>query len=451
MDDFMSTHLATSVILEVRQRNERAQNLYRKCGFNAIRTIKNYYMNPSDDAIVMQKVYEPSTPSTRLSSGITPPLVSSCAQSQDPGAVLDSATYAQNDDRLVNAQNDGQTVVLGIESSCDETGAAVVSGGKVLGSSLSTSLDQHIVFGGVIPEIASRMHLEFIDTVVDTALEESGLQLQDLTAVAVTAAPGLTGCLTVGCAYAKGLSLGLKLPIYGVNHVLGHIYAASLELAVPQQFLGLIASGGHTSLVLVDGLNFTPLGGTIDDAAGEAFDKVGRLLGLDYPAGPKVDQLASRGNPQALKFPHPLLDAKFDDKHKYDFSFSGLKTAAVRELERQKALPESERVSMEDFCASFAEAVAYVLTKKTARAVEEFKVNTVLIGGGFSANSQLRAKLGEHCAKNGITLIVPPLKLCTDNGEMIANLGEKLICAGAQPTALDFSVRSTLSLDCAIL
>ncbi|MDR1861556.1 MAG: tRNA (adenosine(37)-N6)-threonylcarbamoyltransferase complex transferase subunit TsaD [Candidatus Ancillula sp.] len=340
----------------------------------------------------------------------------------------------------------GAKYVLGIESSCDETGAAVVSGGKVIGSSLATSLDQHVVFGGVIPEIASRMHLEYIEPTVLDALTKAGLSLHDISAVSVTAAPGLTGCLNVGVGFAKGLAVGLKVPIYGVNHVVGHILAASLDAPLPHRYVALIASGGHTSLVLVDGLDFTPLGGTLDDAAGEAFDKVGRLLGLEYPAGPKIDCLAENGDKTAIKFPYPLLGPKFDVTHKFDFSFSGLKTAAVRELERQKSVPEPRRVSIEDFCASFSDAVAHVLVAKTLRAVTEYDVKAVVLGGGFSANSQLRAKMQDQCASLGVELILPPLKLCTDNGEMIANLGEMLLERGDPPSDLSFPVKSTLSL-----
>lgn len=386
-------------LLEVRESNQVAQKLYSKLGFAKISTRKKYYANPNEDAYIFELISKKRHP-----------------------------------------------IVLGIESSCDETGVGIVQNGRIIGRALASSMDEHKVFGGVIPELASRMHLEAIDQVLDQALIDAKITLSDVDAISVAAAPGLVGCLATGTMYAKGLAIGLKKRICGVNHVLGHIMAATLDQEVPAKFLSLIVSGGHSSLVLVDGLNFTPLGGTIDDAAGEAFDKVGRLLGLSYPAGPEIDKLARRGNPQAIDFPRPLLDKKFDSTHKYDFSFSGLKTAAVRELERQARLSEGERVSVHDFCASFAFAVADVLTTKTLRAAKEFGAETVVIGGGFSANSQLRDLLQERCASEGISMIAPRLALCTDNGEMIANLGEKLLLNGADASTIDFGVRSVLDL-----
>jgi N6-L-threonylcarbamoyladenine synthase len=408
--------------LEVRDSNVAAMKLYEKLGFKMVSTRKKYYSNPVEDAhVYMLKI----------------PTAFNAGQVSSPGKTHGASS---------GAESISSPIVLGIESSCDETGVGIVQRGRIIGKALASSMGEHKVFGGVIPELASRMHLEAIDHVMSEALDDAEVTLDQVDAISVAAAPGLVGCLSTGVMYAKGLSIGLDKPIYGVNHVLGHIMSATLEEDVPRRFMSLIVSGGHSSLVLVDGLEFTPLGGTIDDAAGEAFDKVGRLLGLGYPAGPEIDKLARLGVSSALDFPRPLLGKQFDDTHKYDFSFSGLKTAAVRELERQHRLPSEGRVSMPDFCASFAHAVVDVLTLKTIRAVQEFEVDTVVIGGGFSANSQLRDLLGVECERVGAKLIAPPIALCTDNGEMIANLGEKLHLSGARSNSHRFSVSSSLTL-----
>jgi N6-L-threonylcarbamoyladenine synthase len=393
--------------LEVRESNTAARKLYDKLGFEVLRARPKYYRNPTEDAVVMRKILQP-----RAASPIEQP------------------------------------VIIGIETTCDETGVGITFGANLAGDALASSMDLHVEFGGVIPEIASRAHLKVLDDVLDQAVTQAGLpDLKAVTAVAVSAAPGLLGCLATGVAYAKGLAFGLDVPLYGVNHVVGHILAAQIEYNLPPKFLSLIVSGGHTALVLVNGLELHELGSTLDDAAGEAFDKVGRMLGLDYPAGAKIDQLAKLGNPQAIKFPQPLVGVKFQDNHKYDFSFSGLKTAAIRELERQSQFAESERVSREDFCASFAQTVAQVLTTKVALALEEYEVDTVVIGGGFSANSQLRNLLGAHCDAVGKTLIAPALKFCTDNGAMVANLGYQLYSKKFNASGLDFSPLSNLGVD----
>lgn len=316
-------------------------------------------------------------------------------------------------------------LVLGIETSCDETGAALVQNGKLVAESLASSMTEHIRFGGVIPEIASRSHLESIPAVISELIEKTGDKeiLQKVDAIGVTAGPGLVGCLSVGLNYAKGLAVGLNKPLYAVNHVCAHILAAGLEKELPKKFLALIVSGGHTSLVLVDGLEFKEIGRTIDDAAGECFDKVGRMLGLNYPAGKEIDDLAKKGDFSRYEFPLPLTAAKFDDVHFYDFSFSGLKTAARRILESRG---RDSDFKIEDFCASLAQTVAKLLTLKTLRAVKKYEVETVVIGGGFSANSQLRKVLQKELKKESVELIVPSLKYCTDNGSMIAVLTEKL-------------------------
>ncbi|MDR0951138.1 MAG: tRNA (adenosine(37)-N6)-threonylcarbamoyltransferase complex transferase subunit TsaD [Candidatus Ancillula sp.] len=349
-------------------------------------------------------------------------------------------------------------IVLGIESSCDETGMALVQNGRILAESLASSMDEHKRFGGVIPEIASRAHVESLDSVYAELLEKIRVvkpefKIEDISAIGVTGHPGLIGCLTVGASFAKGLALSLNKPIYDVDHIKAHILAAGLnpdlDKGLPDRFLGLIVSGGHSSLFLVEnnltsivdgdknGPKFTELGGTLDDAAGEAFDKVGRLLGLEYPAGPVIDKLAQEGTP-CVDFPRPLTDPKFMDQHKYDFSFSGLKTAAVRFLQSK----EATNISKQDFCASFAEAVADVLTIKTIWAAKEYHIDTIVIGGGFSANSQLRGRLKMVANSHKINLIAPPIRFCTDNGAMIANLTEKLYLSEVEENKLDFTVKS---------
>jgi N6-L-threonylcarbamoyladenine synthase len=427
------------VVLTVRESNFGALGLYKKFGFKKIDVYKKYYYPSqnganSEDAIVMERV---------------------------SGALTETADKEKWD-----------PIILGIESSCDETGIAFVQNGRVLGGALSSSMDQHKVFGGVIPEVASRAHLDMLEPVLKSAISEvqehlPNFELADISAVSHASAPGLVGCLMTGAAFAQGLAASLGRPFYAVNHVIAHIMAAGLEEALPKDFLALIVSGGHTSLVQVSPppadsapehssrtLHFEPLGGTLDDAAGEAFDKVGRLLGLDYPAGPLIDKLARKGDKTAVQFPRPLTGAKFAEKHRYDFSFSGLKTAAIRQLEAIKGLNTTSHestVSLEDFCASFAEAVADVLTQKVALAIEDTGMRTLVIGGGFSANSQLREKLGSYAASENIHLIIPSISLCTDNGEMVANLAEKLYLLGTAPSPLGTSVQSSLGLSVSYL
>lgn len=354
-----------------------------------------------------------------------------------------------------------QPIFLGIESSCDDLGMALVQNGEVLAESLSSSMDEHSKFGGVIPEIASRAHLEALDAVYDDLIKKTqskfpSFSLRDVAAIGVTANPGLIGCLSVGANFAKGLSFGSDKPLYALNHVHGHILAASLSHPLPKDFLALIVSGGHSSLFIVRNfadqstqISFEEIGSTLDDAAGEAFDKVGRLLGLKYPAGPEIDRFAQSGEVK-INFPLPLTEPKFMKEHRYDFSFSGLKTAAVRELEKLSLSDDllksnrlkDEGITLEDFCASFAKSVASVLTLKTMWASDEFNLGTIVIGGGFSANSQLRNCLKSACEDKGKELIVPEIKYCTDNGSMIANLTEKMFQQSFPDSILDFSVRS---------
>lgn len=343
-------------------------------------------------------------------------------------------------------------LVLGIETSCDETGVGLVrgtpsGGAELLGDALASSVDEHARFGGIIPEIASRAHLEAMVPTLDRALAAAaGVALADVDAVAVTAGPGLVGPLTVGTAAAKALALALDRPLYGVNHIIAHAVVDTLVHGpFPERVVALVVSGGHASLLLLDDtVRVTELGSTLDDAPGEAFDKVGRLLGLPYPGGPHIDRLAREGDPEAIRFPRGLTAAKDQAEHAADFSFSGLKTAVARWVEaRQDA---GQELPLADVAASFSAAVADVLTAKTVAACRAHDVSTLVIGGGFSANSQLRDLAAERCAPAGIELRVPPIRLCTDNGAMIAALGAAVAARGLPPSPPDFGVDSTLPL-----
>ncbi|WP_149204249.1 tRNA (adenosine(37)-N6)-threonylcarbamoyltransferase complex transferase subunit TsaD [Actinotalea subterranea] len=343
------------------------------------------------------------------------------------------------------------SLVLGIETSCDETGVALVrvhdDGNELLTDVVASSMDEHARFGGIIPEIASRAHLEAMIPTLTRALERADVDLGEVGAVAVTAGPGLVGPLTVGAAAAKALAVGLDVPLYGVNHVIGH--AAVDELVhgrFPERVMALVVSGGHSSLLLVDDIatDVTELGHTLDDAAGEAFDKVGRLLGLPYPGGPHIDRLAREGDPTAVRFPRGLTAAKDQARHAYDFSFSGLKTAVARWVEAKQ--DAGEEFSLPDVAASFAASVADVLTAKTIAACRSHDVTTLVVGGGFSANSQLRELAAERCAEAGITLRIPPIRYCTDNGAMIGALGAAVVRAGVAPSSLDLPVDSSMPL-----
>ncbi|KRC37754.1 tRNA (adenosine(37)-N6)-threonylcarbamoyltransferase complex transferase subunit TsaD [Oerskovia enterophila] len=341
----------------------------------------------------------------------------------------------------------GAPLVLGIESSCDETGVALVRGRELLVDAVASSMDEHARYGGIIPEVASRAHLEAMIPTIQRALGEADVDLSQIDAIAVTAGPGLVGPLTIGASAAKALSIGLNKPLYGVNHVIGH--AAVDELVhgeFPERVMALVVSGGHSSLLLVDDIatDVTELGSTLDDAAGEAFDKVGRLLGLPYPGGPHVDRLAREGDPTAIRFPRGLTARKDQEKHAYDFSFSGLKTAVARWVEAR--VDSGLEVPLNDVAASFAEAVADVLTAKTIAACQRHGVETLVVGGGFSANSQLRDMAAKRCAEAGIDLRIPPIRYCTDNGAMIAALGSAVVRAGVAPSGLDIPVDSSMPL-----
>ena len=339
-------------------------------------------------------------------------------------------------------------IILAIESSCDETGVGIVElhddgTMTVLADQVASSMTQHARFGGVVPEIASRAHLEAMPQVMDAALEEAGIDKPDC--VAATVGPGLAGALLVGAAAAKGYAAAWGVPFYGVNHLGGHVAVANLAGDPLGHSIALLVSGGHTQILEVDavGQPMRELGSTLDDAAGEAYDKVSRLLGLGYPGGPIIDKLAHEGDPNAIKFPRALM--KDPDEHRYDFSFSGLKTAVARYVE--VAEREGRSIRAEDVCASFQEAVCDVLTFKAVRAAQDTGATTMLLGGGVAANSRLRELLGQRCDAAGIELEIPPFKLCTDNGVMIAAQAAQAIFQGAQPSSLAAGTSPSLDVD----
>lgn len=335
-------------------------------------------------------------------------------------------------------------LVLGVESSCDETGIGLVRGTDLLFDAVASSVDEHVRFGGVVPEVASRAHLEAMIPTLDRALDGAGVELSDIDAIAVTCGPGLASALLVGVGAAKALALALDKPIYAVNHVCGHVAVDVLEHGpLPSPTIALLVSGGHTNLLLVEDIatSVTSLGSTLDDAAGEAYDKVARVLGLPYPGGPHVDRAAGAGE-VSIRFPRGLTTGRDLARHRYDFSFSGLKTSVARWVqERQRA---GEPVPVADVAASFQEAVADVLTRKAVTACTDNGISDLLIGGGVAANGRLRALAEERCAAAGIRLRVPRPRLCTDNGAMIAALGAQVVAAGVEPSTLDFGTDSSM-------
>ncbi|QAY73198.1 tRNA (adenosine(37)-N6)-threonylcarbamoyltransferase complex transferase subunit TsaD [Agromyces protaetiae] len=337
-------------------------------------------------------------------------------------------------------------LVLGIETSCDETGVGIVRGTELLANTIASSMEEHARYGGVVPEVAARAHLEALGPTIRAALDEASVSLGEIDAVAVTSGPGLAGALMVGVGAAKALSLAIGKPIYAVNHLVGHVGADLLGDVEPLETptVALLVSGGHTSLLLVRDLvsDVELLGETIDDAAGEAFDKVARLLGLPYPGGPEIDRAAIGGDPTAIRFPRGLTKPKDLERHRYDFSFSGLKTAVARWVEQREALDEP--VPMADVAASFREAVVDVLVGKALAACADLGVPRLLLGGGVVANARLRQVAQERADASGVALRIPPLSLCTDNGAMIAALGARLIAAGHPPSDLGFGADSTL-------
>jgi len=349
-----------------------------------------------------------------------------------------------------------EPLVLGIESSCDETGVGIVRGRTLLANTVATSMEEHVRFGGVVPEVASRAHVQAIGPTIRAAMAQADVELDDLDAIAVTAGPGLSGALLVGVSAAKGLAAATGKPLYGLNHLAAHV---AVDLVAPrdpgEEFtlptIALLVSGGHTEILRIDDLvnGVQTLGQTIDDAAGEAFDKTARLLGLNYPGGPNISKAAAGGfdpdgipgDPYAVSFPRGLSTAKDlrRPERRYSFSFSGLKTAARRFVDADDG---SARIA--DIAASFEQAVVDVLVQKTLLACADTGINHVLLGGGVAANSRLRQTLTAACAEAGITLRVPPLQLCTDNGAMIAALGAEVVARGVQPSDIDFGVTSSL-------
>ncbi|MFK0072824.1 tRNA (adenosine(37)-N6)-threonylcarbamoyltransferase complex transferase subunit TsaD [Arthrobacter woluwensis] len=363
--------------------------------------------------------------------------------------------------------NRTEPLILGIESSCDETGVGIVRGSTLLSNTVSSSMDEHVRFGGVIPEIASRAHLEAIVPALDAALTEAGVTLDELDGIAVTAGPGLAGALMVGVSAAKALSVATGKPLFAINHLVAHVAVGLLDqqvfapgpegsAALPENLGALLVSGGHTEVLRVRSIHDVELlGSTIDDAAGEAYDKVARLLGLGYPGGPVIDRLAREGDPKAIRFPRGLTQPKYmgtaeePGPHRYDWSFSGLKTAVARCVEQFEARGEEPPVA--DIAASFQEAVVDVVTAKAMLACKENGITELLLGGGVAANARLRELTAKRCASHGISLHVPPISLCTDNGAMVAALASRLVMDGAEPSSLGFAPDSSLPVSTVLL
>lgn len=334
------------------------------------------------------------------------------------------------------------TIVLGIETSCDETGVGLVRDGVLLGDALASSAPEHARFGGVVPEVAARAHVHALVPMVSAALDAAGIGLHDVGAVAVTAGPGLSSALQVGLAGAKAYAAALDVPLYGVHHLAGHAAVDVLHHGpLPASCVALVVSGGHTSLLALGDLArdlVEHLGDTVDDAAGEAFDKVARLLGLPYPGGPAIGAAARDGDPTAVPLPRPMTRPGHTS---LDFSFSGLKTAVARHVENAP-----DPVPVADIAASFQQAVIDVLVTKARTAWRDRRTDTLLMVGGVAANTALRAAMQAACDTDGVALRVPPQRLCTDNGAMIAALGDLLVRAGLPPTDLRTGIDPTAGL-----
>jgi N6-L-threonylcarbamoyladenine synthase len=330
--------------------------------------------------------------------------------------------------------------ILGIETSCDETAVAILDDGRKLQANLlSSQAHLHERFGGVVPEIASRAHLENINPLIELALRESGASFGSVQGVAVTVGPGLVGALLVGIAAAKAVALALGVPLIGVNHLEGHVYANFLERGpLEEPFVAFIVSGGHTMLVYVPEPHVHELlGQTLDDAAGEAFDKIARLIGLGFPGGPALDRMARRGDPTAIRFPRAATERG------YDFSLSGVKTAVVRHLKKARAA--GEELQLENVAASFQEAVVDVQVAKTIAAAKDRGVKKIVLGGGVVANSRLRELMSERADREGLELLIPPAELCTDNAAMIACAGYHRLIRGER-TELEVGADPSLPL-----
>lgn len=428
----VADRLRAPIFLEVRTDNRPAVGLYERYDFAIEGTRRAYYQPSGADAFTV----------------VRPGFVSDATPAPDSGT------------------SNRPTYIMGIESSCDETGVGIVAstvsadgdaaaGGEaaaqleIVANKVASSMEQHARFGGVVPEIASRAHLEAMQPTMRAALAEArenvpGFRTPDV--VAATVGPGLAGALLVGAAAAKAYALAWEVPFYGVNHLGGHVAVGTLDEGVAgsttkeagadsdlSNAIALLVSGGHTQILHVTGVGapMEELGSTLDDAAGEAYDKVARLLGLGYPGGPVIDRLAAQGNPQAIAFPRGMMRQQ---DSRYDFSFSGLKTAVARYVE--KAEKEGASLPIEDVCASFQEAVVDVLITKALRACEDKDARVMLLGGGVSANRRLREVAAERCGEVGVELKIPQAKLCTDNGVMMAALAARLVAAGEEPSGL---------------
>ncbi|QGN59190.1 tRNA (adenosine(37)-N6)-threonylcarbamoyltransferase complex transferase subunit TsaD [Nostocoides sp. HKS02] len=338
-----------------------------------------------------------------------------------------------------------EPLVLGLETSCDETGVGIVRGETLLVDAIASSVDEHARFGGVVPEVASRAHLEAMVPTIERATREAGVRLDQLDAIAVTSGPGLAGALMVGVAAAKALAVALGVPLYGVNHLASHVAVDIVEHGpLPEPTIAMLVSGGHSSLLLVPDVTteITSLGSTIDDAAGEAFDKVARVLGLPFPGGPYIDRAARDGGRITIDFPRGLTTGRDMERHRFDFSFSGLKTAVARWVQAREAA--GEPVPVADVAASFQEAVTDVLTRKAILACKEHGVMNLQIGGGVAANSRLRAMAQERCDDAGVVLRVPRPGLCTDNGAMVASLGAQMVLKRRMPSDLALPADSSM-------
>lgn len=335
---------------------------------------------------------------------------------------------------------DNDCNILAIETSCDETSVAIVRNGReVLSNPISSQVEIHRRFGGVVPEVASRKHVETITVMLEEAVQQSGLTLKDLHAIAVTQGPGLVGSLLVGLVAAKGLAFSLGLPLIGVHHIAGHIYANQIAHDLEYPFVSLVVSGGHTELVYTEAEGmFRIIGQTRDDAVGEAYDKVARALGLPYPGGPHIDQLAHESSGEVV-FPRAWLEAE-----SYDFSFSGLKSAVLAAL--NQARMRGEQLPKEHVARGFQESVIEVLTEKALRAVDEYGAKQLLLAGGVAANRGLRARMAARCAAAGIPLLAPPLHLCTDNAAMIG-AAAYLKWQRGQFTSLDVKAEALMKLE----
>lgn len=332
---------------------------------------------------------------------------------------------------------DKELLILAIETSCDETAVAVTKGIKVLANKISSQIDIHKKFGGVVPEIASRNHILTIDNIVEQALEQANVSLKDIQAIAVTYGAGLLGALLVGVSYAKALSYALNIPLYGINHIKGHILANFIDNNLELPFICLLASGGHTAVLKVNGYHdAVTLGSTVDDAAGEAFDKVARVLGLPYPGGPEIERYALRGQNNIL-FPKAFKGQKH-----LMFSYSGLKTAVINYVHNKKA--KGEEINPYDIACSFQEEAISMLVDNAVRGAKQENIKAIALAGGVGANTELRERLKKQCGKSGIKVFLPSKELCTDNAAMIGVAAYFAINEGKRPETLDFDANANL-------